>query len=206
MNKNITTRIISVIAVAALGLSQLQAESYDFKDPKGINNVAFSLDAPLEYISGTGNGISGSVDFDPADPGKTTGTIILETKTLMVPNAMMLGHIVGKDWMHVEAFPTITFEAAHLKDLSEEGGKVSATAVGSITIKGITREIEVPVSLTYLPGKLKARNRGEDGDILVIRSEFTILRSDFDINAGKVEDKVSDKVELKLSIAGFHVK
>ena len=34
---------------------------FDFKDPKKVNNVVFLLDAPLESISGTATGVSGTV-------------------------------------------------------------------------------------------------------------------------------------------------
>ena len=206
MNKNIIRTVISLISVVALSAATAQAEPFDFKDPKGVNNVAFSMDAPLEYISGTANGISGTVEFDAAHPEKTAGSIVLDTSTLMVANAMMRDHMTGEHWMNVQAFPSITFTATGLTGVTQDGQKVSATATGSLTIKGITKEVEIPVSLTYLPGKLGARVQGMEGDILVIRSDFTILRSDYDINAGQNLDKVSDEVLLKLSIAGYHAK
>lgn len=204
MNKVIQT--ISLVAVAAIASTQAHGASFDFKDPKGVNNVAFSMDAPLEYISGTANGISGTVDFDPEHPEKTKGTITLDTTTLMVANSMMREHMFGGNWMDVENHPTITFTAKKLKDVTKEGSKYSGTAKGSITVKGTTKEMELPITLTYLPGKLGDRNQGMQGDILVIRSDFTILRSEFGINSGQAEDKVADEVELKLSIAGFHAK
>jgi len=40
------------------------------------------------------------------------------------------------------------------------------------------------------------------GDLLVIRSNFTIKRIDFGINPGAPQDKVSNEIELTLSIAG----
>ena len=59
----------------------------------------------------------------------------------------------------------------------------------------------VPVRLTYLKGLLIKRNR-VPGDLLVLRSDFTIKRSDYGINAGIKEEKVSDEIELKLRVAG----
>jgi polyisoprenoid-binding protein YceI len=202
---NIRNQIIA-LAASTLLVTATMADTFDFKDPKGVNNVAFSMDAPLEYIAGTANGISGTVDFDPAHPEKTSGTIVLDTATLMVANSMMRDHMLGGNWMDVANHPTITFKAHHLKDVSGADGKFKGTAVGEFTVKGITHEVEFPVSLTYLPGKLADRNRGMEGDILVIRSDFTILRSNYGINAGQNEDKVADEVELKLSIAGFYAK
>ena len=70
-----------------------------------------------------------------------------------------------------------------------------------MTIKGKTREMTVPVKITYLKDRLKDR-QGKEGDLLVIRSNFEIKRSEFGINAGQNEDKVADTIELSLSIAG----
>ena len=38
--------------------------------------------------------------------------------------------------------------------------------------------------------------------LLVLRADFTIKRSDYGINAGNNEEKVSDEIELKLRVAG----
>jgi hypothetical protein len=45
-----------------------------------------------------------------------------------------------------------------------------------------------------------------NGDLLVIRADFTIKRSDFGIMPGQMEEKVSDTIELTLSIAGASPK
>ena len=42
----------------------------------------------------------------------------------------------------------------------------------------------------------------QKGDLLVIRSTFTIKRSEFGIKPGQLEEKLSDAIELSLSIAG----
>ena len=41
-----------------------------------------------------------------------------------------------------------------------------------------------------------------NGDLLVIRANFSIKRSDFGLMPGQMEEKVSDTIELTLSIAG----
>ena len=78
----------------------------------------------------------------------------------------------------------------------------TADITGTLTIKGVAKKITTPVKLTYLKDKLKARFPNLQGDLLVIRTSFTVKRKDFGLNPGQMEEKVSDDIELNLSIAG----
>ncbi|MBD5777985.1 YceI family protein [Pelagicoccus sp. NFK12] len=195
--------ILAFAATAALGLAPLaNAIDFDLEDPKGVNNIVFLLDAPLESINGTATGITGSVSFDPAHPEKTSGKLVVAVDSLSVANPKMVEHMMGGKWLDQANHPTITFELKGLTNVSQDGSKVKGTAKGVMTIKGVSKEMDVPVSLSYLKGKLADRQR-TPGDILVIRSNFSVSRSDFDVNAGQQEDKVADEVELRLSVGGF---
>lgn len=196
---------LAVLGIAAAKATTLWAAplSFNFKDPKGVNNVSFTLDAPLEAISGTATGISGKVAFDPADPAATKGKIVVEAASMHVPNPMMKDHMHGAQWMDAASHPEITFEVTGLKSVSTEGNTSKADAVGKFKLKGVERSVTVPVTITYLKDRLADRTNGAmQGDLLVIRAKFTVKRSDYDINPDAPTDKVSDTVELKLAIAG----
>ncbi|MHB1306406.1 MAG: YceI family protein [Limisphaerales bacterium] len=201
------TPLNSVLATVLLsGVVLAEPLKFDFKDPKGVNNVVFKLDAPLEAINGSASGISGSVTFDPANPAATTGKIVVEAKSMMVPNSMMKDHMHGEQWMNVAQHPELTFEAKELKNVKTSGDSTTAEAVGTFTAKGVSQALTVPVKLTYLKDKLQARQPNAKGDLLVIRSTFTLKRADFGINPGAPTDKVADEIELTLSLAGASPK
>ncbi|HWW02343.1 MAG TPA: YceI family protein [Candidatus Acidoferrum sp.] len=196
-------KLIASIALVALGSSVFAApQVFDFKDPKGVNNAVFKLDAPLEAINGSANGISGSVTFDPSNPGATKGKIVVTTASLRVPNPIMNEHLHSAQWLDAAKQPEIIFEAKELKNVKTTGDSTSADVSGTLTIKGVAKELTAPVKLTYLKGKLGQRVPNLQGDLLVIRSNFTIKRSDFAINPSAPQDKVSDEITLTLSIAG----
>lgn len=198
-----TKKLILLLTLTTLGGSGFAApQAFDFKDPKGVNNAVFKLDAPLEAINGSANGVSGTVTFDPANPSATTGKIVVTTASLRVPNPMMNEHLHGAQWLDAAKSPEVVFEAKELKNVKTTGDNTSADVTGTLTIKGVSKELTAPIKITYLKGKLGQRVPNLQGDLLVIRSNFTIKRSDFEINPGAPQDKVSDEIALTLSIAG----
>ena len=198
----------SLRLTAALTASVLAAHaaprSFDFKDPKGVNNVQFKLDAPLESITGTATGVSGTVAFDAAQPGATKGRIVLDATSLTVGNPLMGEHLRSNQWLDVAKHPSIVFEAVSMANVRTQGAQILADVSGTLTVKGVTKDVTVPVTFTHLPDKLGARvgDPKVKGDLLVLRTTFQINRSDYGIKAGEVTDKVAETIHLSLSIAG----
>lgn len=205
MNTSLRTSLRFAVALSASVLvAQASPGSYDFKDPKGVNNVQFKLDAPLESITGTGTGISGAVWFDLAKPEATKGRIVLDAASLTVGNPLMGEHLRSDQWLDVARHPAIVFEANSLANVRKQGAQVLADVSGKLTVKGVTRDVTVPVTFTHLADKLGARvgDPKVKGDLLVLRTTFQINRSDFGIKAGEMTDKVAETINLSLSIAG----
>jgi len=177
-------------------------ETFDFKDPKGVNNAVFKIDAPLESVNGSASGISGTVSFDPENPAATTGKIIVAAESMTVPNPMQKEHLHGPNWLDVAKYPEITFEAKSLANVKTEGDVTTADVTGTFSLHGVSKDITAPVKFTYLKDKLSARVPKMNGDLLVIRANFEINREDFNIQKGQYEDKVAPTIELSLAIAG----
>ncbi len=199
MKGSLTTILLGLALSRALSAAPL---NFDFKDPKGVNNITFKIDAPLESTTGAAAGISGRVTFDPDAPAALQGRIVVATASLHVPNPMMNQHLLGPQWMDAARFPEITFDVEKVSDAQVQGNDTRATVTGRLTIKGVTKPVTTPVRLTYLKDKLPERFPRLKGDLLVVRAHFTIRRDDFGINPGKFEDKVSEDIQLDLSLAG----
>jgi len=200
--KTLPTLSLLTLATAVYAAPQ----SFDFKDPKGVNNVVFKLDAPLESINGSASGISGTVSFDPENPAATSGKISVTSASLTVPNPMQQEHLHGANWLDVAKYPDITFETKSLANVKTEGNVTTADVTGTFTLHGVAKDITAPVKLTYLADKLGARVPNLKGDLLVLRANFVINREDFNIQKGQYEDKVSPTIDLSLSLAGASVK
>lgn len=94
--------LLVMIGLTALTSAALAApQTFDFKDPKGVNNIVFKLDAVLEATQGSANGITGSVTFDPENPSPIHGKLVVAAASLHVPNPMMKEHLHGGQWLDV---------------------------------------------------------------------------------------------------------
>jgi len=196
------TKLTILTLMTLAGVAFAAPQTFDFKDPKGVNNAGFKLDAPLEAINGNASGVSGTVTFDPANPGATKGKIVVATSSLMLPNPMQRQHMLSDKWLDAAKNPEVSFEAKEFKNVQTSGDTTTADVTGTFTVKGVSKDITVPVKLTYLKDKLGDRLPNQKGDLLVIRASFTIKRSDFNINPGQFNDKVAEDIEINLSIAG----
>lgn len=198
--------VLLISSTAPAWSASSDAITFNFEDPKKVNNILFVLDAPLEQISGSANGISGTLVGHPDNPADVKGKIVVKTASLQVSNPVMGGHLLGEEWLHAEKNPEITFELTKVENIQKEGNRGTANVTGTFTLCGVSKEMTVPVQATYLEGRLKERGGDVDGDLLVLRSKFTIKRSDFGIKPGEYEDKVSDDIEITLNVAGVAPK
>ncbi len=200
-----TRSILTVVATVAFSqaIARAAATTFDFKDPKGVNTIAFILDSTLEPIIGVASGISGTISFDPENPKATTGKITVETKSMRTENKGMMDTMLGADWLDAAKNPKIEFTFKKVSDAkSADKDTHELTVVGDMTIKGVTKEVTTQVKLTYLPGKLSERTSKMKGDLLMVRSSFVIKRADFGIKPDMDGKVVANDIELRVSIAG----
>lgn len=201
------TQILRSIVFAGFTIISAVAapQTFDFKDPKGVNAIQFHLDSILEPINGTASEITGKVEFDPADIAATKGEVDVATKSLKVSNDKMTEHLLSAGWVDAATHQEISFEFAHLSDVKPAGdNKWSANAAGKFTLKGVSKEISVPVTLSYLPGQAGKRVGKPElgGDLLVVRGAFSVNRADFGIKPGQNEDNVSPVIQLTFGLVG----
>jgi polyisoprenoid-binding protein YceI len=198
-----------VVPVAALAVSLGSPMAYSLKDPKGVNAIRFVLDARFEHISGWTTAIDGTINFDPEAPEETTGKVVVQAAQLQMHHSNMNEHIQQAMWLDTAKHPTIEFvvtKVANVKKLAGPDAEWAMDATGDFTMKGVTKQITIPVRIAHLPGQLAKRNRGAQGDLMAVRSSFVIKRSDYGVDGNQPVDIVADEVQLSFSLAAFSPK
>ena len=197
---------LSIIVVINAGA---KSQSFDFEDEKGINHVLVILDAPLEFISGKGEGVSGFVSYDPENPKETSGSIHLQVDSIELNNHLMSKNAVnGKRWLNEKEHPEISFILSSFKPKKSDGSFVQGIAEGSFSFLGTTKTIEIDVSFNYLKDAANKRagkkKPGDMRDLLVLRSDFVILLDEYGLNLSPpTRLKVSNEVQVKVNLVGY---
>lgn len=141
-------------------------------------------------IYGRFNDISGTINFDPAAPEKSTIEFQVKSESVDTGNDKRDQHMRSPDFLDAKQFPAITFKSTSIKKKDDDEFEVT----GDLTIKGVTKS--VTAELDYF-GKGKGM-QGEErigGEV-----EFSLKRSDFGVTF--MVGPVSDEVELTLAVEG----
>lgn len=135
--------------------------------------------------SGVFTGISGGADFDPEDPTKGSITAEIAVKTINSGSGMRDESLLSKDFFEEKKYPKIKF-------VSESITKTDTgfIASGKLTIKNITKPLDIPFKFMYSSSSVVPGGTFKGG--------FTINRYDFGV--GAKGDGIAEKVRIELEI------
>ncbi|HXV13882.1 MAG TPA: YceI family protein [Candidatus Krumholzibacteria bacterium] len=143
-------------------------------------------------VKGAFETFSGAITLDPKNVENSSVEVTIESASISTRNEKRDGHLKSADFFDVEKFPTITFKS---KKIAKKGE--SWVAVGDLTIRGVTKEIELPFTLS---GPVSAGN----ASIIGVSASTEINRQDFGVSWNKTLDAggvvVSDKVRIELEV------
>ncbi len=129
----------------------------------------------------------GTIEAADADPSKARIRLTIDMSSVTSDNAKLTGHLKSKDFFWVKKHPQATFVSTSIVPNRKQGA--SHTITGNLTLRGVTRSISFPASLTITDSHVKAA------------SEFWIDRHQWNISyKGMKDDLIRKEVVLKLAI------
>lgn len=191
MNLSVLNRLSAgaLLAVAlsplALGpaLAQTQAPAQTLVAGQSeLSFVATQVGVPL---NGRFKAFSVQSNFNPKAPaaGQIAFTVDLGSVSM---GAETDAELVKPEWFHTARFPKATFQSTAIRAMGP--GKFEVT--GKLSVKGIARELKVPVQLSQAQGLSTATGA------------FTLRRLDHQIGAGDWSDTsvVANDVQVKFKL------
>ncbi|HEY4942525.1 MAG TPA: YceI family protein [Rhizomicrobium sp.] len=192
--------LIACLTVAALaGLAGAAGVSTDPKQaPAGTyqmetrhTQVIFAIPhLGLTDYYGRFEKVSGSLNFNPAAPEKSSVSVTIDTSSANVMNSELAGEIVGPAVFDSAKFPTATFISTAIA----RTGPTSGTMSGDLTIHGVTKPVTFAV--TFNGGVMSPM--GAAAYDLGFHATTVIKRSDFGLDKMMWNSFVGDEVKLTI--------
>lgn len=173
--------------------------------------VTFTSDAPVEHIKGTSNRVVGYLVLSSA-PGDQSvavaaGEFHLPVASMDTGIPTRNEHLQEPRWLDASSHPDIYFQIAGSRNAARtrvgDGFEThTLTLVGDLTIKGETRAVEIPATVTLMPESEMTRGRAA-GDLMGVRATFTVMLADYGVAVGDPAlsaGKVSGEIELDVAL------
>jgi len=181
MNK-IRTAVVFSAALALAGVAFAPA-----KVVPAQSQITFAIKEMGVPVEGKFTKWTADIAFDPKKPetGKVAFTIATASASFGVPETDVEVH--KPEWFNVAKFPNATFASTAIK--AKGGAKFDVA--GKLTVKGVTKDVVVPIALT------------QAGPTTTATGAFTIKRNDFHVGEGEWTDtsQLADDVAVKFKIA-----
>lgn len=194
------TAAFVVVLTAAFSANALAADKYVVDKPH--TNVGFSVKhMVITSVKGKFNDFYGEIMFDENDLTKMSAKGTIKVASIDTGNEARDNHLRSEEFFHAEKFPEITFESKRVYKPEKGDGYVMA---GDITIRGVTKEIEIPFELVGKVTDPMGNTR------IGIHATAEVNRQDFGVSWSKVLEGggliAGNDVKIELDIEAIRAK
>lgn len=150
-----------------------------------ISFVSKQMGVPVE---GKFRQFDAQVALDPKAPDGGRVTLAIDTGSAAFGAPEIDNELPKPTWFNTPKFPQATFQSKNIKALG--GGKFEVA--GTLSLKGVSREVLVPVTLAR-----------DAGDVATASGSFVVKRLDFKIGDGEWADAslLANDVQVKFKLA-----
>jgi polyisoprenoid-binding protein YceI len=140
--------------------------------------------------TGTFTKFSGKIEVDAAAKAVKSITIDIDATTIATAFEKLTAHLNSPDFFDSQEFPTAKFAST---EITPDGGEGQFTVKGDLTLHGVTKQVSFPIKSTI-----------SDKDF-TSKSEFSIDRTHFGMDAESVKGKVENNVSLTIIVGEKNV-
>jgi len=197
MTKRLATiffALCTLVFVDAVRQASANTTTFEF-DPAHTSAQFAVKHLVVSTVRGSMGQVTGTLQFDEADPAKSTVEATIDVRGIDTNDAKRDEHLRAPDFFDVAKYPTITFKSKSAERVAD--GKYKVT--GDLTLKGVTKEVILEVEGATKPITDPFGNVKLGG---VARTK--INRQDFGVSWSKTMDGgglvVGDAVDILIDI------
>jgi polyisoprenoid-binding protein YceI len=151
--------------------------------------------AMVTKVRGSFTDFSGTLTLDGTNPANSGATVTVQMASVDSGTADRDAHLKSADFFDVQTFPTMSFTSTGVKQTDDDEFRL----FGDLTIKGVTRPVEIEVELDGIVTDPFGNTRaGFEGETEISRKDYG-LTWNVPLDAGGV--LVSDKIKIQLDVS-----
>jgi polyisoprenoid-binding protein YceI len=167
----------------------------DFKIDPAHSRIGFAVrHLEINWVEGRFKEFEGTVHYDDKDVTKSSVEFTAKVASIDTEVEARDKHLRTADFFEVEKYPTMTFKSTRV----ESKGKGGYVLHGDLTLKGVTKQVQLPFSITGAVKDPWGNTR------FGVQAQTKINRRDFGINYGNafaggldVGNEVSIELQLE---------
>jgi len=186
------SRLLLILTAALALTASAAAQATTWQIDPNHTAAQFSVrHLGISTVRGAFTKVSGSVTYDPANPGKTLIDVTIDTSSVDTRVERRDNDLRSPNFFDAAKFPTLTFKSKH----TEANGAGRLKVTGDLTIHGVTKEVVLEVEGPSAPMK-DPRGNWHMG----ASASTKINRQDFGVSAdkGMVGDDISIMIDVEL--------
>lgn len=174
------TVALMILALVAPAVAVAAADAWSV-DPNHTE-VNFRVSHFFTPVNGSFEDYEVDLQFDPEDLENSRVTARIAVASVNTGNERRDDHLRSEDFFEAESHPYMTFESTSIEKVSD----TEFVARGPLTIKGKTREVELPITvlgIQEIPAEMREMLGGAER-VASFRASTMLDRGDFDVGVG----------------------
>ncbi len=174
--------VLLALPVATFALEERPAEAMSWNVDAAHTEINFSVKHFFTPVTGSFRDFEVSFQFDKNNPENSRIEAKIAVASVDTGNERRDNHLRSGDWFETDKYPYMSFVSKSVRKVGD--GKFVAR--GELTIKGTTREIELPVSLLgvqMIPAQM-AEMVGGIKEAASFQATTTVSRNDYGVGVG----------------------
>jgi len=159
-------------------------------------NVTFSIRHFFTPVVGKFTAYDIDLNFNPNDLANSSVTVDMDVNSVNTNNERRDSHLKNPDFFNAEIFPKMTFSSTSITKTGENQFMMR----GDLTIRDVTKQIEIPFTLLGVadhPSRANTEVAGLEGSFKIKRLEYGVGSGDW-VSTAVVSDELT--VDIFLSV------
>lgn len=161
------------------------------------SNLTFSVRHFFTPVVGKFNAYTLDLTFDQNNLDASSVSVEIDVNSINTDNERRDDHLRNPDFFETEKFPKITFVSSSIK----KTGDNTFVATGDLTVKDVTKTIELPFTLLGIqdhPNRENTLIGGFEGSIKLNRLDYGVGTGNF-VSTAVVADEVTVNIFLEMT-------